>query len=518
MSGRVCFLGRSDRGDRLASVRLASRQGGESWDPPEAAGDAIAVVDQARSAADWLAQRVGGEGLSALCLDLQAARCEWLTAPSGEEPVVLAALNQSESRAARAGGFWATPGPQEAAVQALTIPAQQPAGAKLAVLIQPDVTARLFIDELDAKGVEVRAALSLWHALALAWDPSSPSRATPADGPTSAPLTAVVVVDPAGRLVWSWSDAGTLLAGGTIALAHDARQVPQVVTADVARIVNDWLGWAAQLGRAPARIIAVVPEIADSDAGLSPAEFGSALGRAWRGAPVDLAIHDDPIGATMARLQDAPQAVLERAAADARQSLTRLSHRPGRAHRSMFYWASGALACAALALAAVGVKAWAASASAKSARAQALAAIREAVRPVAQSVAPNDGVQLALAEANPRSFLEEQLLRKRAAANPTAALDVAKPILAELDTLSYIIGTKEVEIDEISILPTHAYIDLSIPDTPTGEAIKNAIESIEGSACRWEVEFAASGRRANKQALTLKGTWKKPAGGTGGAS
>ncbi|MFN0134060.1 MAG: hypothetical protein ACKVW3_16215 [Phycisphaerales bacterium] len=522
MTGRVAFLARSDRGDRLSSVRLASRTGDESWDAGEPPADSLAVIAQARSAADWVAQRVGSDGLSALCLDLQSARCEWITAPSGDEPVVLAALTQSEARGSRGPGFWATPAPQDAAIQALSLPNGKPAnpiGSKLAILIQPDVTARLLIDELDAKGVEVRSALSLWHALALAWDPSSPARAAASDGPTSAPLTAVVAIDPAGRLIWSWSDAGTLLAGGTVALAHDAQRAPQVARADVARVINDWLAWAAQLGRAPARIIGISPDLGQGGTpeALSTPELGAALGRAWPGAHVDLALHEDPIGATLSRLQDSSPGVLDRAAADARQSLSRLSRRPGRSHRSMFYWATGALAAAALALAAVGVKAWAASSSAKSQRAAAIASMRESIRPIVQSVAPNDGVQLALAEANPRSFLEEQLLKKKTASDPSAALDAAKPILSELDTVSYIIGTKEVEIDDVSLLPTHAYIDLSIPDTPTGEAIKNAIESIEGSACKWEVEFAASNRRQNKQALTLKGTWKpqKPAGGGG---
>ena len=62
-----------------------------------------------------------------------------------------------------------------------------------------------------------------WHAVALAWDPAA--KDAPADSDrdgrvvsASTPVGATIVIDPDGRLTWSWSQRGTLIAGGTLLL------------------------------------------------------------------------------------------------------------------------------------------------------------------------------------------------------------------------------------------------------------------------------------------------------------
>jgi hypothetical protein len=535
----------------LAHVRLVGPGTEEVWDSPGTGDDSMEVRSLAAEAAAWVAGRVGkgqskSEGpvgeLSLLCLDVEGSSCAWLTAPSSDPAVVTAVLAQggndwAGAAGAPAGGAWTAATTADASVQALAPPpvkaerhglkrrgkpAGRDDGGRLAVLAVPDVLARLFVDELDDRGVVVERAVSLWHALGMAWDPAQSGGGSREVVATSSAVVAVVLIDPAGRLVWCWSHRGELLAAGMIKLAAERGERGERVegggvrvgSPEIARLTADWLSWSVQLGAAPQRIVCLGPEIGEGADGLTPAELGAALGRAWPGATVDLAVHDDPVGATLRRLAggDAAGGGVE----DARTSLVDLSRRPGRIHRSMYRWVSLAVLAFAVALLGVGWKAWSVASRAKAARAEA----RSEMTAAATAVAPpgTNLIDVERAKDQPKMYLEDKLKAKRQSLNPTGGLDVAPPILAELETLSYVLGTKDIHIDQMSLLNGGVMLYLSVPDTLTGESIKQSLDGIGSSHCNWGAPQWGTARPKQGQVpLTIYGKWKAEGGGAGGA-
>src|SRR5690606_3388892 len=139
--------------------------------------------------------------------------------------------------------------------------------------------------------------LSLWHAMAAAWD----ARPTLSDSPdvvtTTSPPMAVLLVDPGGRVLWAWSQAGHLLAAGTIRLPQDRHELGsgmvRIGRAEIGRLPTDWLSGSIQLGAVPARIVCITPGAGSDgdDDDLTPARIGEALGAAWPGATIDLAVN-----------------------------------------------------------------------------------------------------------------------------------------------------------------------------------------------------------------------------------
>ena len=527
MSGRVCYLARAGRVEGPALVRLVGSGTDESWERPGAPEDAPAVVAQTAQAADWVAQRAAqGDGprneIAILCVDVDGASCAWITAPSSGESVVAAVMAQGGGSdwSGFEGGAWAPPTPSEASVQALAAPpvpakglrrpgravAGQP--VKMAIAAVPDVDARLFVDALDDRGVAVERAISLWHAMAMAWDPAGAPAAAAAGEhivASSAPATAGVLIDPAGRLVWSWSRAGELLAAGSLRLTWENRDGESLVVlgkTDVARLVSDWLSWSVQIGMAPVRIICIGPRTgSETGDGLSPAALGAALTKSWPGATVDLAVHDDPIGATLRRLAGAAE---DGSPEDGRRGLVSLSRRPGRAHRSLYQWGAIVIFALAAALGAVAWKSLNAAEHAKSERDKVKAGTVEAV---AKHAAPANDMQQIVLNDSPSAFLREALNKRKAALNPNAGLEPAEPILSELETLSLVMGFKGVEIEEITLLNSGAIIYVKVPDTRTGEDIKKSLDEIGSSHCDWSQPVLAA-LDGDRKRLTLYGKWK----------
>jgi hypothetical protein len=553
LSAHVCYVSSTDRGDRLATVRLVGVRSDERWQGAGSA-DPLAVLSDVSSAAGWLSEQLAGrEGKSAelpiLCIDVEGANCTWLTSPSTDASVVAAALaHGSDAGSARVGGTWSTPTLAEASVEALAVRTAPPrrhskpgpargasvvknghAGPqRLAVLALPDVSARLLLDALDDRGISVGRVISFWHALAAAWDRSGGHAGSSAVQvvATTAPVMAIVLVDPAGRLLWAWSRGGQLLAAGTIRLPQDRHEMGsgmvRIGRAETGRLTADWLAWSVQLGVAPTRIVCVTPRTGveeDSD-DLTPAAMGAALGQGWPGASVDMAVHDDPIGVTLDRIMAAPDA----SAFDSRTSLTLLSHRPGRAHRSLYWWAAICLGATAVALAGIGRQA---HKSGQEARAAGAATTATMLAHIEDTAAPANPIQRRQAVDTPRRYMEERLVAKRQAADP--GLEPPKPILAELETLSYVLGTPEVEIDEISLLASSALVYVRVPNTATGEMIKASLDSVADSNCEWMGQFVQNPARRGQQqqqqmTYFLQGRWKTTeaprgttaAGGTGG--
>lgn len=431
--GIVCYVTRSGSGSMIRGLRLVAAGLAREWTAPEAqsvssvdSGGPSPAVGAAQAGAEFIAktlEQVGMKRLASVCLDADGAVCAWLSAPSPEPSIVRATIEQSSLEADASGAgvgaarllslSTAAPGTgsiSDVSLQALATPraaadgqdsgggvatlasrlrpgrskTRMPASKeRYAVLAVPDAPVRVLLDELDARGIEVGAVVTLWHAMASGWDPRS------GEG-ESAPPSAVVLVEPEGRLVWSWSRGGDLLAGGTMRLstfstraetgstlapvdaqatataapAHASVSVDFSV-ADAGRLAMDWLAWSAQLGQCPRRVVCLAsPNTGSSAGGDGPAVLGRLLARVWPGATIDAAVHADAVGATLGRLAglgpERPQ--LSKQEPDAlppgqrpRTALTDLSTRPGRADRAQYRWAAGALVALALV---VGAAAW----------------------------------------------------------------------------------------------------------------------------------------------------------------
>lgn len=273
---------------------------------------------------------------------------------------------------------------------------------RLAVLAVPDLAVRLLLDELDRLSVRVGEVTSVWHASARAWDPSnaaalSPGRLGDDHGDdrlvaSSDPVTAVVVIEPTGRLHWSWAQSGGLLAAGTMRVARveatmpdaepagDADALPrpdvpisviEIHRADVGRVVAEWLSWAAELGLSPSRVVCIGPGNVvcgglegDLPVVTGVGAVGAALAKGWQGAAATAAVIDDPVSTALQRLAAAAGrgnvqppagsvgstpgrarggAATVRSDDDGRRTLAVTASRPGRAVRTLYAWRGAVL-------------------------------------------------------------------------------------------------------------------------------------------------------------------------------
>lgn len=529
MNGRVCFLSRA--GDGLSGVRLVGTRSDEAWNAnPTDGADALKVQADAGSAAAWIAQHAAPAGVGFLCVDVDGSNCRWLSTATADPVLVAAALDRGDGTGST--GLWSEQNPSMASIQALVgaAPAakrdRKAKGAapiaerRLPVLAVPDTLARLVIDELDDRGISVEHAASLWHALALAWDPASPVLSSVRDSSgfveSAAPVSAVVLADPAGRIIWSWSRSGELLAGGVLLTPSSGEGAMRLGRADVGRLAADWLGWSMQLGVSPVRIVCVAPPMGSgADDDMKPAQLGAALGKSWSGAMVDMAVHEDPIGATLSRLATSEVPLVSN---DARSSLLTLSCRPGRVHRNMYRWVALALVAAGVGLSGVGVSAWKSARKASAEREKVVAQTRKQVLEAAP-VPNNDLVLLATADDNPRAYLQSQIDIKVKNRMPDTGLPPARPILAELESLSLILGTDEIELQEIQLSESLQQASVWVADTKVAEGLKDSLDRVANDYCDWTLNFTTGGKRDNMQMVWLEGHWKqKPAAGAGGGN
>ncbi len=267
MSHAVVYLHRAARGAAITGVTFITSRGRASWSAPQG----VAGATPARSieaAASWtidqLTQAAGDPELT-LCLDLDGARCSWISAPSTDEHIVLTHLRNARAgqadndetqhhdraswlgamepgedasaqplapqvaRPARQGRFIRSRSANDTPAQAAPKPADAPERTRMALAAIPDLAARLFLDQLDSRGITPRDVLSLWHAMPLAWttEPGeTASRAAPIA--STAPIAVVqapahcqatVLIDPSTRrLIWAWSRGNLILATGSMLL------------------------------------------------------------------------------------------------------------------------------------------------------------------------------------------------------------------------------------------------------------------------------------------------------------
>lgn len=492
----------------------------------EAATETPELVAEMRGAAEWLADRLkradgARAGIGMVCVDVEGARCAWLDVGEVADAAVAAAMMDDgrggdvETVSAARPPLWADPSTEDSTVQAIAAaPAKgrrkavERAG-RLAVVALPDVAVRLVLDELDDRGVGVERVTSLWHAMALAWDPGRRSGAAGDAIEAEGPASAVVLIDAAegvGRLVWCWARGGSLVAGGSMRLSG-LEDGLQLGSPEVGRLTAEWLGWATQLGVVPARVVVVSPDLSgDPNGGGLPA-FGAALVKAWPGASVDVARHDDAIGATLLRLarMDAEGAG---EVVDRRQSLVALSRRPGRAHRGLYRGVALALLLAA---GAAGAVAWKSLGAARAAEAEARKIRAELTERVTPRVTPGNAVQVSLAQDNPVALLEDVLQRERARMAPLSDVAPAMPVLHELAALSAVLGNELVQIREIDLSPLQVRVELSVPDLETAELIKESLDTFRDTACEWQRQILPAGAEG-RVSVTLLGSWKRGAG------
>lgn len=542
MGASVAYIARKDRGARLDHLRLVGVARADEWSPPGDGGaDVPSVTAECAKAGEWIAQRLAANGsrgsLNDLVLDSDGSYMAWLTSPTTNRALVKAAY----ADLAQAGGSSSSdgdPGEPGVGVQSLAAPlpsrpkakdGEAPEGRRMAVLAVPDTSARLVLDELDRRGVSVGRVRSLWHAVAIAWDAGGPVAGLGGDGArpdrvvaTDAQVSATVVMDIRGtsgpRLVWAWSRGGELLAGGTIRLLArlDGAGSSAVVTADdVGRMLADWLAWSVQLGQTPSRVNFVGAEGDDHPGGLSVGDVGVLIGKRWPSASVDVRSESDPMSATLhrlARVGDQGGGALAGPGAE----VVHLTHRPGRAHRTMHIWLAIALAAASLAMVA-----WSYVAEREASRLREAAnGVRSSVRDVLKGVDP------AFADApRPRDELATRIEDLEKQLNVGEGVSAPRPVLQELENLAILLSGfagEGLEVQEIRIDRGIPQVELTLPDTVDGtraaDELPDALQRIASNVA-WQRRFAgqvtpsATPGQPGRQKIQLFGPWRAPAAG-----
>lgn len=526
MSGRICYLQRFDRGDQLRAVRLVSAGADELWTVPETDDDPITTVEVAAS---WLKGRLGGRSLRMLCLDAEGGACSWVNAPS-TDPRVIAAAMHSATDEDWASSLWSGVSGVQALAQPMGVKKQgdESARNRLAVLALAENAARIFIDALDKRSVGVGMVTSIWHVLAMAWDPGGvagrdASAASARDSvrvvASGSPTTGIVLIEPTGRLVWVWSRGGLVLTGGVIRLSTAVHvgasaeidrlgpqePIPSVTKQDIGRLTTDWLSWSAQLGEAPQRVICLGPIRDDDEDTLSPAQLGAALTTALPGATVDLVSDADPVGVTLRRLADLPGGALPKPS-EPRSSLVELSHRSGRVHRALHRWTALAVLAVAVILGWLGWQEWGVAgqvrAMAADLRAERAKAIARVLPEAIASGAPERSLRNAVAS-----------LKMELNARTQRGGGGSMPVLSELETLSLLIGWPGFRTNSISIDQLTVQISGTVEDLETMEDLYDRLPHISGSAVgRWERTLGKAGDRYKCEFV---GYWRKDAEGGG---
>ncbi len=502
MSDRVCYIRRSDRGALIRSALLLGERSEDRWDA-EPAADAIGAESAAFDAADWIRSRLAetrsAKRLDTLCLDVDGAACSWVRGRDADAELIRSAIEGASLQ----GG----PGSDDEALDPIQTPgiadrlprlgreldfdvlSQGDAETRAAVIAAPDAPARLLIDRLDAMGVRIGRVVTIWHAMAEAWDPGARAASTDRAGivSTDHPPAAVVLIDPEdGRLVWSWSRQGRLLACGSMRLRRlrsDTRSVhAEVREHDIARLAGDWLGWSAQIGVSPSRVVVVGTP---APGGMSPGEIGRALTRAWPNAVADLIGHDDPVTETLRRTLDARPI----------NAFRSLSERPTRTHRAAFRWSAVMLILAAACIAALAAGLFARASETRGLVTQ----VRQERTEALGSIDP----QLAL-DPLPVVRLNERItqIERRTGA---LQVDPPRPVMQELEAISFVLGMPGVSVDLIEIVDTLVTVKVRVDNIPAAEQLSQALRSIGGSELQWRQPSVDS--RGNEYVATYTALW-----------
>lgn len=502
-------------------ARLLSERSDETWNAgasDDADTAALNAVESAQWVKDRLAETRSPRRLDTLCLDVDGAVCSWVKGRDADTELIRSAVEGMDSAAGSADEDaldpHQTPGvadrlprlPLEVSYDLLD---RERSADRTAVLAAPDAPARLFLDRIDALGVRVERVITFWHALAEAWDPGAKPATN--QGPdiitTDHPPAAIVAVDhQAARLVWAWSQNGSLLACGSIRLKHArpassgspagpqpttpvvaaeiAPPLAEVHEHDIARLAADWLGWSAQIGVCPARTIVVGRP---AGTGMSPREIGTALTRAWPGSLTDLAGCDDAVAETLRRTLDAKHI----------NTFAPLTERPTRAHRSAYRSAAAALLVASACVVVLGVLFFARAARTRE-LAQDVRAERTQVLSAVDPALVTDPFAVRTIEA------QINAIERRTGA---VRVESPRPILQELETLSLVLAAPGISVDELDLTDSIITIKARLADVKAAEQLDQALRRVGGgSQLKWSGPSVTPGRSAEVNA-TYSAFW-----------
>jgi len=267
----------------------------------------------------------------------------------------------------------------------------------------------------------------------------------------------------------------------------------EFTVADAGRLAVDWLSWSAQLGHCPQRVVCLsVPSVGGD--GLGPEALFANLAKSWPGATIDGAVHEDRIGATIARLaglgdeephaagpDERPESMLpyfERP----REALTDLTSRPGRADRRLYMWIG--LTLMALAVF-VGVLGWQVNRSVGAAEAQ----LNDARKAKLDALKELDKQIPHISESREaENMLKASLARVR---DQAKAIKPPRPVLKEtlrvLKALEGVNGDERADdtlpptlLTDLEITNFSCRATLSVPDAATGPAILEKLQKIPG--------------------------------------
>ncbi len=519
MSGPCVYLERDPSGQVLLGLRLIGDSGEERYSVPEEASAAQAVT----FAAEWLRSRLDahtGTGIGILCLDPRGSVCSWLDVPSEDNSVVRAAVRQ---KPVGAWGEWSTTPALETAgtVEALvpsTGSSLQPIGVqrngsaglavrkkaetesrRAAVIGVSDLPVKLLLDALDEMRIDVDRVVTFWQAMALAWDPSG-ERVDSDDPLVSSAVvdTAAVLIEPSGRVQWTWSSEGVLVAAGSSILEEGALSGDDAArTFGAGRLAVDWLAWTAQLGRSPRRVYCLIDESHGSAAGIGA--FGEAVTGVWPGAAVDLLRVDDPVYTTMMRLNErTPGGKLRRDLSKA-GAVTALAGRPGRTHRSMYRWVAGAIALGAVALAVAGFRLRSTSGEAEK---QAVT-IRNETHGLILSELGNQADPM-----YPEMSLQSMLSEAQQRSNARNSLREVYPVLQAIDDVQFVVGSamSGVEINRLVVDQPALQLDLITDTTEQAETAPTVLNSAMKGFVRWSRGSMRQGA-GGKTRVSITGYW-----------
>ncbi|UYV13562.1 MAG: hypothetical protein NCW75_04585 [Phycisphaera sp.] len=525
MSERVCLIERDERGDRVRAVRLIGQHAEAAWTSPRVDGRyASDAAEDAQAAAEWIANRlsVDGDKLGMLVVDTVGAHCAWVQAATADAGAVRSAFGHGgdapldefeadlglDDEHEDTDVLGSRPTPIEAAIEPLGPAYDSDTGLRVGVMVAPDAIVRLLIDALDEQGVDFTGVTSLWHVLGWTASPdaldSAASSRVVADSPT---VIGGVLVQPDGRLIWSWCRDGAVLAAGSqrVALHDDG---PIVTRHDVARLVNDWVSWSAQVGVAPGRILVVACPLAwEKSTGdpesLTAPSMASSISDLWPDAVLDIDVQDDPVLALLRRAETLAGDTLEPG-----HAMASLATRPGRSLRRGYQLMGLAFAALGFALAAIGWR-WQSQ----------VEGVREDAARVEQAyLADITNVENELGKPGEITGAMVPILKLNSEVDQaTRGSEIdrpeGKPMLTELEGLSFLLSElgDRVELQDIKMGAAAVTVTMATDDASVvGEINAKLIElDLNGGALRWRTNSTGTGSRYT---VRMIGTWQSQEG------
>lgn len=453
-----------------------------------------------RDAAQWLVEQPGSRRrFSLICIDTHDALCSWLRSPSAATPVLSATWRGVSEEWGRAASTMSVH-PLTAPHAEQRAPERRPPFLSRAkksaefsrrhhgpVIAIPDGLARLWLDQLDLRGIRPGTVLSFWHAMALAWDDAASDE--------HAPITATLVQTGSDHLAWCWSRAGRLLCGGNLAspmphATETGAEPPDTSHADscAQRIILDWLSWSTLLGDTPHTIRAIGP---------GAESLIAALRRRLPDTAARAIESPDPVDETIRLAAERWPQVAR--ATDPSSCLSALTNRPTRAVRKRFEYAALLLIILAVATAGFGFRLRQSAAGYQELAAGFRANMTQRI---------NESPNAAITGRNPimelRSQIAEEMSKPQIKLPPSP-----RPLFEEIERVLTIINAQEgVHLTQLTIDDrSNATIRLNIPSRETGVTIRAALAQSPG-AIAWEPTTTRAPVTGD-QSLTLTGRWTR---------